>query len=217
MRVSGIAGFAERARAKTANTGVKAPKLRNRAGVSAVLGTAPKPAADASRRPLTMFLTGRAKDHSPKSHSHDVRPVRWNMLPGGAGPGDEAMTNNCHPQVDAGRALLTSGSPHVKALSNSEWPKAEQFATADVIMRYQHPKYLPEANSWQKIEAFLNRGGGPVLSHHVLWNASPPLTDLLGLASGKDNQYKHKDITPKLPVTRHPILRHQSPHIPSML
>jgi type 1 glutamine amidotransferase len=57
-----------------------------------------------------------------------------------------------------------------------------------------------------QIEAFLNRGGGLVLSHYVLWNASPALADLLGLAKGKDSHYKHKVVTLKLTDSRHPIL-----------
>lgn len=189
--LNGIAGFAELAKTKIANTGVKALKLSSRAGFSAVLGTVPKPAADASRRPFTMFFTGRAKDHSPKSLSHDGLPIRWNVLPVGAGPGNETVTNIYRPQVDADHASKTSGSPHVKALSNSEWPTEEQFATADVIMLYQPPTCLPDAKHQQQIEVLLKSSVGPVLSHDVLWNASPPPADLLGLATVKDSQYKH--------------------------
>jgi type 1 glutamine amidotransferase len=201
------AGLSEYAQAETENTyGVETPELRSRAEVEAVLRKAPKPQADASLRPLTILFAGGAKDHPPKSHSHDVLPKRWQVLLGGAGPGDEAMTNMYRPQVEADRALITSGSPSVKALSTLEWPTEEQFATADVIMLYQHPKCLSDAKHQQQIEAFLNRGGGLVLSHYVLWNASPPLAKLLGLAKGKDSQYKHKVITLKLPEPRHPIM-----------
>jgi type 1 glutamine amidotransferase len=136
-----------------------------------------------------------------------VLPKRWKVLLGGAGPGDEAVTNMYRPQVEADRALITSGSPHVKALSTLEWPTEEQFATADVIVLYQHPKCLSDATHQQQIEAFLNRGGGLVLSHYVLWNASPALADLLGLAKGTDSKYKHKVITLRLPEPRHPIMR----------
>lgn len=186
--------------------GVETPELRSRSEVEAVLGKAPKPAAEASLRPLTILLAGGAKDHLPKTHSHDVLPKRWQVLLGGAGPGDEAVTNMYRPQVEADRALIAAGSPRVKALSTLEWPTEEQFATADVIVLYQHPKCLSDAKHQQQIEAFLNRGGGLVLSHYVLWNASPALPDLLGLAKGKDSQYKHKVITLKLPEPRHPIM-----------
>ena len=201
------AGFAELARAETENTyGVETPELRSRAEVEAVLGKAPKPATDASLRPLTLLFAGGAKDHPPRSHSHDVLPKRWKVLLGGAGPGDEAMTNMYRPQVEADRALITAGSPRVKALSTLEWPTEEQFATADVMVLYQHPKCLSDAKHQQQIEAFLNRGGGLVLSHYVLWNASPALADLLGLAKGNDSHYKHKVITLKLPPSPHPIM-----------
>ena len=199
------AGSAQTARSETLY-GVETPELRNRAEVEAVLGKAPKPDEEGSLRQLTVLFAGGAKDHLPKTHSHDVLPKRWKVLLGGAGPGDEAMTNMYRPQVEADRALITAGSPRVTALSTLEWPTAEQFAAADVIMLYQHPKCLSDAKHHQQIDAFLNRGGGLVLSHYVLWNASPALVDLLGLAKGKDSQYKHKLVTLKLPETRHPIM-----------
>ena len=201
------ASLAELAKGETENTyGVETPELRSRAEVAAVLDKAPKPQADASLRPLTILLAGGAKDHPPRSHSHDVLPKRWQVLLGGAAPGDEAVTNMYRPQVEADRALITSGLPHVKALSTLEWPTDEQFATADVIVLYQHPKCLSDATHQQQIEAFLNRGGGLVLSHYVLWNASAALADLLGLAKAKDSRYKHKVVTLRVQKTRHPIM-----------
>jgi type 1 glutamine amidotransferase len=200
-------GFLAHAQAEPENTyGVQTPELRSRAEVNAVLGKAPKPAAEASLRPLTILFAGGAKDHPPRSHSHDVLPKRWKVLLGGAGPGDEAVTNMYRPQVEADRALITAGSPHVKALSTLEWPTEEQFATADVIVLYQSPQCWKDASHLPQIEAFLNRGGGLVLSHYVLWNATPALANLLGLAKGKDSHYKHKVITLKLPEPRHPIM-----------
>ena len=201
------ASLAELAKGETENTyGVETPELRSRAEVAAVLDKAPKPQADASLRPLTILLAGGAKDHPPRSHSHDVLPKRWQVLLGGAGPGDEAVTNMYRPQVQPDSALIASGLPHVKALSTLEWPTEEQFATADVIVLYQHPKCLSDATHQQQIEGFLNRGGGLVLSHYVLWNASPALSDLLGLAKAKDSKYKHKVVTLRVPKTRHPIM-----------
>jgi type 1 glutamine amidotransferase len=205
--VASCAGLSEYAQAEPEDTyGVQTPELRSLAEVAAVVGKAPKSSLDAKLRPLTILFAGGAKDHPPRSHSHDVLPKRWKVLLGGAGPGDEAVTNMYRPQVEADRALITAGSPHVKALSTLEWPTEEQFATADVIMLYQHPKCLSDAKHQQQIEAFLNRGGGLVLSHYVLWNASPALANLLGLAKGKDSQYKHKVITLKLPESRDPIM-----------
>jgi type 1 glutamine amidotransferase len=205
--VAASTGLLAHAQAEPENTyGVQAPDIRSRAEVNAVLGKAPKPAADASLRPLTILFAGGAKDHPPKSHSHDVLPKRWQVLLGGAGPGDDAVTNMYRPQMEADRALIAAGAPRVKALSTLEWPTEEQFDTADVIMLYQHPKCMSDAKHQQQIEAFLNRGGGLVLSHYVLWNASPALADLLGLAKGTGSQYKHKVITLKLPESRHPIM-----------
>lgn len=200
-------GLLAYAQAEAENTyGVETPELRSRAEVEAVLGQAPKAATDASLRPLTLLFAGGAKDHPPRSHSHDVLPKRWKVLLGGVGPGDEAMTNMYRPQVEADRALITAGSPRVKALSTLEWPTEEQFATADVIMLYQNPQCWKDARHLPQVEAFLNRGGGLVLSHYVLWNASPALAGMLGLAKGNASHYKHKVITLKLPPSPHPIM-----------
>jgi type 1 glutamine amidotransferase len=204
---AGLSEFAQAQTAQSENTyGVETPEPRSHADVSAVLGKAPKPALDSNLRPLTILFAGGAKDHPPRSHSHDVLPKRWKVLLGGAGPGDEAVTNMYRPQVEADRALITAGSPQVKALSTLVWPTEEQFATADVIMLYQSPQCWKDASHLPQIEAFLNRGGGLVLSHYVLWNGSPALADMLGLAKGKDSHYKHKVITLKLPEPRHPIM-----------
>ncbi len=199
------AGLLELAQAETLY-GVETPQLRGRAEVEAVLAKAPKPLADTSLRPLTILFAGGAPDHLPKTHSHDVLPKRWKVLLGGIGPGDEAMTNLYRTQVEADRDLIAAGAPRVTALSTLEWPTEEQFATADVIMLYQHPKCLSDAKHQQQVEAFLNRGGGLVLSHYVLWNASVALADLIGLAKGQDSRYKHKVVTLKLPEPRHPIM-----------
>ena len=201
------AGFGEPARGEPENTyGVAEPDLRGRAEVTAVLGKAPQPAAESSLRPLTVLFAGGAKDHPPRSHSHDVVPKRWKVLLGGAGSGDEPLTNLYRPQVEADRALIAAGSPRVTAASTLEWPTDEQFATADVIMLYQHPKCLSDAAHVRQIAAFLGRGGGLVLSHYVLWNASPALVDLLGLTKGRDSRYKHKVVALELPEPRHPIM-----------
>jgi type 1 glutamine amidotransferase len=201
------AGVGELAGAEPEHTyGVGEPDLRGRAEVAAVLGKAPGPAAESSLRPLTVLFAGGVKDHPPRSHSHDVLPRRWKVLLGGTGPGDEPLTNMYRPQVEADRATIAAGSPRVTAASTLEWPTDEQFAAADVIMLYQHPKCLSDAAHLRQIEAFLGRGGGLVLSHYVLWNASPALVDLLGFAKGTASRYKHKVITLELPEPRHPIM-----------
>ena len=157
------AGLLAHAQAEPENTyGVQTPNLRSRAEVNAVLAKAPKPAAAASLRPLTILFAGGAKDHPPRSHSHDVLPKRWKVLLGGAGPGDEAVTNMYRPEVEADLALITAGSARIKALSTLDWPTEEQFATADVIMLYQNPQCWKDARHLAQVEAFLNRGGGLV-------------------------------------------------------
>ena len=56
------AGLLEYAKAETENTyGVETPELRSRAEVEAVLGKAPKPAAESSLRPLTILFAGAQK------------------------------------------------------------------------------------------------------------------------------------------------------------
>jgi len=104
-------GLMAHAQAEEENTyGVQRPELRSRAEVNAVLGKAPKPALDTSLRPLTILFAGGAKDHPPRSHSHDVLPKRWKVLLGGAGPGDEAVTNMYRPKMEADLLGLAKGT-----------------------------------------------------------------------------------------------------------
>jgi type 1 glutamine amidotransferase len=203
--LAGSTGFVGLARAETLY-GVDTPDLRSRAEVEAVIGKTPTPAADAGLRPLTVLLAGGTKDHLPKTHSHDVLPKRWQVLLGGAGPGDDTTTNMYRPQNDADGAAIAAGSPRVTALSTLDWPTDDQFAAADVILLYQNPQCWKDAKHLRQIEAFLDRGGGLVLSHYVLWHASAALADLLGLAKGNDSRYKHKVVTLEVPESRHPIM-----------
>jgi type 1 glutamine amidotransferase len=201
----GSVGLPELARAETLY-GVETPDLRSRVEVEAVLRQAPQPPADSTLRPLTVLLAGGMKDHLPKTHSHDVLPKRWQVLLGGGRPGDDTTTNMYRPQAEADRAVVAAGLPGVTALSTLEWPTEQQFATADVMLLYQNPHCWKDATHLRQIEAFLNRGGGLVLSHYVLWHASAALADLLGLAKGPSSRYKHKVVTLKLPEPRHPIM-----------
>lgn len=186
--------------------GVTTPALRSRAEVEAVLAKAPKPLAEGTLRPLTILIAGGAKDHLPKTHSHDLVPRRWKVLLGGKGPEDEPKVNMYRPEVEQDRERILAGAPQVKVLTTLDWPTDEQFAAADVIFLYQSPACWMGLGRVRQVQAFVERGGGLVLSHYILWRDDAEMVNVFGLAMQKGrSQYKHKEATLKFPETRHPI------------
>ncbi len=187
--------------------GVTTPPLRSRAEVDAVLAAAPQPQVESALRPLTILIAGGAKDHFPKTHSHDRLLDRWKVLVGGKGPDDEPLVNMYRPQVDFDGGMNFTGLPKVKVLTTLDWPTAEQFASVDVMFFYQHPGCWNSLARIKQMEAYVDRGGGLVLSHYVLWNDDAELVNLFGLAMQKRiSQYKHKEVALHVPSPVHPIM-----------
>ena len=186
--------------------GVETPPLRSRAEVEALLAKAPKPPAEDALRQLTVLLVGSGQDHGPKVHSHDVWLKRWKVLLGGKGPEDEPKVNMYRPEMKKDRDKILAGSSKVKVLTTMDWPSKEQFSSADVIFLYRNPGCWKRKDSIRQIAAFLDRGGGLILAHYVLWYDSEELVDVLGLAMQKGSRYKHKKATLKIPKPGHPIM-----------
>jgi hypothetical protein len=187
--------------------GVTTPALRSRAEVEAVLASAPKPLTEGTLRPLTILIAGGVKDHLPKTHSHDLLPRRWKVLLGGKGPDDEPKVNMYRPEVEKDRERMLAGAPQVKVLTTMDWPTEEQFAVSDIIFLYQSPACWMGFGRVRQVAAFVERGGGLVLSHYVLWRDDADLMNVFGLAMQKGrSQYKHKEAILKFPEPRHPIV-----------
>src|SRR5436190_8286743 len=111
------------------------PKPRDRKEVEAVLAGAPTPPE--KTRQLRVVLVAGKKDHGPGEHDYPAWQKAW--------------------------AELLAAADDIRVTAAWEWPKADDFRTADAIVFYQHGSFTPERA--KDIDAFLERGGGLVYVH----------------------------------------------------
>src|SRR5205085_4043006 len=103
--------------------------------------------------------------------------------------------------------LLALGE-QTKVTTAWEWPKAEEFKSADVIVFYQHGSWTPERA--RDIDAFLARGGGLVYIHWAVdgGKEGPAFAQRIGLAAGGPIKFRHGPLDLGFTSgTKHPIAR----------
>lgn len=157
------------------------PKPRTAAEVEAVLAGAP--AAASPGRPLRIVLVAGKKDHGKGEHDYPAWQKAW--------------------------AALFGMAEKVQVATAWEWPAAEEFRQADVMVFYQHGDWTPQRAA--DIDAFLERGGGLVYIHWAVDGRqdAPGFAKRIGLASrGGKIKYRHGPLD--LVLTQqppHPIAR----------
>ena len=114
------------------------PKLRTLAEVNAALAGAPNPLE--RTRPIRVVLVAGPKDHGPGEHDYPAWQKAWTEL--------------------------LAANQQVTVATAWEWPMAEEFAKADVMVIYQHGTW--NARRAADIDAFLARGGGLVYIHWAI-------------------------------------------------
>ncbi len=141
-----------------------APVPRSPAEVTAVLAGAPEPPE--TTRPIRVVLVAGPKDHGPGEHDYPAWQEVWAQLLSVAG------------RTSVGTAW--------------EWPTADDLATADVLVFYQHGTWTPERA--RDIDAFLARGGGLVYIHYAVDGGqdAPGFAQRIGLAwQGGRSKFRH--------------------------
>jgi putative heme-binding domain-containing protein len=156
------------------------PNPRTAAEVNKVLAGAPQP-PDKTRQ-LRIVLVAGPKDHGAGEHDYPAWLKAWGEL------------------LAAGEKL------DVAQVMN--WPSAEQFRTADVIVFYQR-------GDWDKrraadVDAFLERGGGLVYIHFAVdgQKDAPGFARRIGLAWGAGARFRHGPLDVAFEQgSKHPVLR----------
>lgn len=160
------------------------PPPRTGAELAAVLAGAPEPPEPT--RPIRVVLVAGPKDHGPGEHDYPAWQQAWGELLRAA------------DDVAVGAAW--------------EWPSADDFATADVLVFYQHGTWSPERA--RDIDAFLARGGGLVYIHYAVdgGNDAPGFAQRIGLAwRGGQSKFRHGPLELGFETgDRHPIGRNFS-------
>jgi putative heme-binding domain-containing protein len=157
------------------------PPPRARAEVQAVLAGAPDPPA--RTRPLHVLLVAGPKDHGPGEHDYPAWQRVW--------------------------AELLAAADGVRVSTAWEWPRVEDFRSADVIVFYQHGTWTPRRA--RDIDAHLARGGGLVYVHWAIDGGpdAPGFARRIGLAaSGGQIRYRHGPLDLAFaPGPKHPVAR----------
>lgn len=143
------------------------PPLRSRAEVEAILAKGEKQEV---RRPLNIVLVASKQDHGPGEHDYPGWQKSWSKLLG--------------------------QSERVTVTNAWQWPTADQFARADVMIFYfWNHAWTPEV--YQQLDAFVARGGGLVLLHSSCIADREPeaLSEHIGLAAQpKRSKYRHGEM-----------------------
>ena len=156
------------------------PKVRTLAEVNGVLAGAPEPPEKA--RPINILLVAGPKDHGPGEHDYPAWQGAWKELLGAA--------------------------TDVEVTTAWEWPSAEQWQRADVVVFYQDGDW--NAARAGDVDEFLERGRGLVYIHWAVHGRAlgDEFAQRIGLAARDLVAFRHGDL--KLTFNRataHPIIR----------
>jgi type 1 glutamine amidotransferase len=158
------------------------PKPRDRKEVETVLAGAPT--TPEKMRPLRMVLVAGKKDHGPGEHDYPAWQKAW--------------------------AELFKMADKVEVVTAWEWPAADEFRKADVVVFFQHGDW--DGKRAADIDSYLERGGGLVYIHWAV-DGRDNVADFakrIGLAShGGKIKYRHGplDLEFSKEAKRHPIAR----------
>lgn len=159
----------------------KPPEARTRKELAAVLAGAPSPPA--KTKPLTVVLVSGKKDHGPGEHDYPAWQKSWKELLGTA---DKTTVQTA-----------------------DDWPTADQFKTADVLVFFQQGKWT--ADRAKDMDAFLKRGGGAVYVHYAVDGGAdaPGFAQRIGLAwQGGKSKFRHGPLDLGFDTSlKHPIAR----------
>jgi len=175
------------------------PPPRDAKMVKAILAQAPRASTE---RPLNIVLLAGTKDHEVNEHDYPLWQKRWKVLLGGVRPGDEPVVNLYGPAAPLDKQDL-AGAENVRVSTAWDWPSAEQWKTADLVVMFSFPSWNDERLA--QLETYLNRGGGFVIIHMPVWYPSPKLLAMVGGAFRNQAQYRHGPVTLRLGNAKHPI------------
>ncbi|HTH49354.1 MAG TPA: ThuA domain-containing protein [Candidatus Limnocylindria bacterium] len=141
------------------------PPIRARADVERVLNRSAGTASGGS--PLKIVLLASKQDHGPGQHDYPAWQTKWQRLLGTL--------------------------PNANVSTAWEWPTAEQFATADVLVCYFW-NHDWSAERLAQLDAFQARGGGLALIHSatIADKDAEQLVSRMGLSAQPDKvKYRH--------------------------
>ena len=114
-----------------------------------------------------------------------------------AGPKDHGPGEHDYPAWQKAWKELLAAADQTEVVTAWEWPAKEEFATADVMIFFQHGDWTAQRAA--DIDAFLERGGGLVYVHWAVdgQKDSPGFAKRIGLAVEQGrSKFRHGDGSP---------------------
>jgi hypothetical protein len=156
------------------------PTPRDRKEVEAVLAGAPSPAEKA--RQFRVVLVAGKKDHGPGEHDYPAWQKAWGEL--------------------------FKLADKVDVVTAWEWPEADEFRKADVMVFFQHGDWNGKRAA--DVDAYLERGGGLVYVHWAVdgRDNAADFAKRIGLASvGGKIKFRHGPLDLEFKDRKHPVAR----------
>ncbi len=180
------------------------PSPRDITEVEAVIS---KAATYQSSQPFCpkIVLLADVKDHGENEHDYPLWQRRWALLLGGKNSGDfnETQVNLFGPPAGNYKAA-GANKPYALVETAWEWPKEEQFKTADVIVAFCYLNWNPKRI--KQVEDYLSAGKGLVVVHPASWTKPEPSAEvakLIGISGYK--LYRHGIVDVKIIAPSNPI------------
>ena len=184
-----------------------APPLKT--DIESVLAKSPQ-FLDEGLRNLKIVLLASDKDHGLHEHDYPLWQKNWSLLLGGSDGGSDAkQVNMFGPARQVHQADMKNGAPNVKVSTAWDWPTADQFRDADLIVAFSVINWNPERN--MQLRDFLNRGGGFVPIHMSCVVADgtgldDEVVDMIGLSWHWDyTRWRHGPMNLEITEPQHPI------------
>ena len=154
------------------------------------------------KRPLQIVLLADRKDHGPGEHDYPRWQSRWALLLGGAAASAAPAANLFGP--DRPDPALQQGTPQVRVATADQWPAAEQWSTADVVVAFCYLAWTPDRLA--ELGRYLERGGGLVVIHSATWTKPQPTADVAAmLGVGGFQRWRHGSVVLETTQPQHPI------------
>jgi len=157
------------------------PPQRTKAEVNAALRVSGPETQNAKLDTLSIVLVASKQDHGPGEHDYPAWQKKWNPL--------------------------LASAAGVTVSDSWQWPTAEQFRTANVIVFY-YWNHDWSAERYARFDEYLARGGGVVVLHSATIADKEPeqLAEHLGLAAQpQQTKYLHCPFDLAITPTDHPI------------
>jgi type 1 glutamine amidotransferase len=179
------------------------PPPPKRSDVERVLAVAVNhPLKRSDKRPLQIVLLADRKDHGPGEHDYPRWQSRWALLLGGAAASAAPAANLFGP--DRPDPALQQGAPQVRVATSEQWPTAQQWNTANVVVAFCYLAWTPDRLA--ELGRYLERGGGLVVIHSATWTKPQPSADVAALLGvGGFQRWRHGPVVLETTQPQHPI------------